>query len=196
MGPKDIGYVSIFDKNDLPYLYTMAEEVRATHNNNLIDEFNKKCQQKYDDHNPILSLGNKDIEFLDVSKSDDLVVDAGIAQLIRQIFGTSTVRWQYMARGTGTTTPIGTNTTLVTESGTRVDMSLSGWRENASTTLRFAAIHGESTPTITINEAGVFTALTAGTMLNRVVFNNFALGHTINITGFIISFIIQFVPKM
>jgi len=193
---KDVCYASLFDKKDMPYIYRLAEEIRTTHNQDLVNEFNNKLEKKWNDHNHFLQIGNKDIEIQQVSKADDLVVTAGINQCIDQILGASTTRWQYMARGTGTTTPVAGNTTLVTESASRIDMSTSGWREYASSSLRFAGIHGESIPTITVNECGVFTTSAAGIMLNRNAFSNFPLTHTINIDGIVLSTVIEFVPVM
>jgi hypothetical protein len=193
--PKDAVYASLFDKKDLPSLYKLAEKVRTTHDQSLVDNFNLKCQQKWNDHNPLLG---DNIEFLQVSKADDLVVNGGIDLCIDQILGTSVVRWRYMARGTGITTPAATDTLLTTEVGNRLDMSLFGWREYASSSLRFAGIYGETFPSGTYTEVGIFT--TSGfntiTMLNKVLFSNFPLTHTINITGFVISCIIEFVPVM
>jgi hypothetical protein len=193
---KDVCYASLFDKKDLPYIYRLAEEIRTTHNQDLVNEFNNKLENKWNDHNHYLQIGNRDIEIQQVAKADDLVVTVGINQCIDQILGASTTRWQYMARGTGTTTPAAANTTLVTEVASRVDMSTSGWREYAGSSLRFAGIHGESIATITVNECGVFTAFTSGTMLNRNVFSNFPLTHTINIDGIVLSAVVEFVPVM
>jgi hypothetical protein len=193
---KDTTYAAQFDKNDMATIYKLAEKIKTTHDQTLVDDFNLKCQKKVDDHLSRLEVGNQKIEFLQVSKADDLVVTVGISQCLDQIIGTSVTRWQYMARGTGTTTPAAGNTALAAESGTRVDMSIAGWREYASSSLRFAGIHGELTPTITINEAGVFTALSAGSMLNRNVFSNFPLSHIANFDGYVLSSIVEFVPVM
>lgn len=193
---KDYAYAALFDKKDLSSLYQLAERIRATHDNSLIDDFNLKCQKKIDDHNPVLEIGNQNIEFEQVSKADDLIVTTGITQCLDQILGISIVRWQYMARGTGTTAPVIGNTTLVTEVTPRVDMNTAGWREFASSTLRFAGIFGELLPTSTVNEAGVFTASSGGIMLNRNAFSANPIAHTINLTGFVISSIIEFVPVM
>lgn len=192
---KDIAYASLFRKEDIPYLQTMAAEVRATHNNNIVDEFNLKCQQKWDDHNPILELGNRKVEFLQVSKSDDLVVDTGISKLIQQIFGTSTLRYKYMCYGSGTTAVTAADTTLAT-GVTTTDMTVSGWIENVSTSLRFAGIAGTTSSTFTIKEAGVMTGILTGTLLNRNMFSNYPLVHTIDVTGWVVSSIVEFVPMM
>jgi len=199
MGIKDITYAALFDRKDLPFLYRYAEKVRATHSQQLVDDFNNACQRKVDDHNPI--LGDR-TEFMQVSKADDLVVTVGITRLILQITGGSLVRWQWMAKGGGSTTPSAADAGLTAEVGgasdPRIDMSLFGWREWAGSSLRFLAISGESVPTITVNEAGIFDTgpLAGGTMLNKNVFSSLPITHTVNVTGFVISSVIDFVPVM
>jgi hypothetical protein len=189
---KDVCYAALFDKRDLPSLYRYAAKVRTTHNQELVNDFNNKCEKKWNDHNPILD----GIEFLQVSKSEDLVVNVGINLFIDQILGLSVVTWDAIQIGTGVTTPGGNQTALTAVNGNGVLMSAGGWKENAGTSLRFGSIFGESRATVTVNEAGVFTSISGGTMLNRVMFANAPISHTINITGFVVSCIIEFVPVM
>ncbi len=194
MGIKDTTYASLFDKKDLPYLYRLAEEVRATHNQYLVTEFNTTLEKKWNDHNPILEIGNKDIEILQVSKADDLVVTAGINWLIDQILGTTVIRWQYLVSGTGTTAP--TISDIGVTGLTTVDMSLSGWREYAGSSLRFAAIFGESSAQGIVTECDIAHNGPPVTILNRNVFSNNSITHTVNVTGYVISSIVEFVPIM
>jgi len=190
---KDYCYASLFDKKDLPYIKRLAEEVRATHNQDLVNEFNNLSEKKWNDHNPVLEINGKTIEPQQVSKANDLVVNLGVATLIAQIIGPF-ARWRYIGKGTGVTVPAGAQTALVTEVFPRSDMSINGWREYASTSLRFAAIFGESTPTISVTEVGIFDTITAGTMLNRNMFDFNPCTHTVNTSVFVISSIIEFVP--
>jgi hypothetical protein len=196
MGLKDTTFACSFDKKDLPSLYQLAEHIRKTHNNDLIDDFNLKCQKKVDDHNPVLEIGNQKIEFKQVSKADDLIVTTGINQCLDQILGVSTTRWQYMGKGTSNGPTIITQTALFSEVSPRVDMTLAGWREYAGSTLRFAGIFGDSHPTISVTECGVFTLSAGGLMLNRNMFNQNPISHVINVSAFLISCIIEFVPVM
>lgn len=191
---KDYCYAASFDKKDMPSLYELAERVRTTHNQTLVDNFNIKCQRKADDHNPILEIGNKKIEFEQVSKADDLVVTAGVNQCIDLILGSSTSRWLNMTTGSGTTAPAAAQTNLVTPLFL-IDMSLFGWREYASSSLRFAGIFGEKITTHTVNEAGVFSVSNL-IMLNRNMFSNNPIIHTVNTSGYVISNVIEFVPVM
>jgi hypothetical protein len=190
---KDYAYVTLFDKKDLPTLYKLAEKIRATHDISLIDNYNRMCQQKVDDHNPILQVDNQNIEFLEVSKSDDLVVTAGLNQCIDIILGVSSTRWQYVAIGTGTTAVSAGQTTLVTQTGARIDMNTGGWREYAGVTLRFAGIFGEQHSNVDVKECGIFTASSGGIMLNRNMFStNFPTTHAGKAT--VISSVIEFSP--
>ncbi len=194
MGIKDTAYASLFDKKDLPYIYRLAEEVRTTHNQDLVNSFNNTLEKKWNDHHPTLEIGNKNIEMLQVSKADDLIVTVGINQCIDQILGASVLRWQNMASGSGTTAASIGQTALVTQLFV-IDMSSSGWREYAGASLRFAGIFGESLATHTVNEAAISRS-DGAVILNRNMFSNFPISHTINVTGYVISCVIEFVPVM
>jgi len=188
---KDKTYCALFAKEDLPSIYRMAEKVRSG-SIHLSDTFNQECERRWNDQR------NTIYPFLEVNKSDDLVVTAGLNFMVDQILGATTTRWRYMANGTdgGLGLPLAiSNTTLGAESGSRIDMTTFGWSLAAGLTLRFAGIFGESVPTITVTECGVFTASSAGTMLNRNLFgSNFTIVHTINITGYVISSVVEFLP--
>ena len=194
MGIKDITYASLFDKKDLPYLYRLVEEVRATHNQDLVNDFNNTLKKKWNDHNAYLQVSNKDIEILQVSKADDLVVTAGINFLIDQILGSTVVRWRYIWVGTGTTAPALAQTALTTPLFI-VDMSLYGWREYAGSTLRFAGLFLETAATHTATEVGVFDN-SGAVMLNRNMFSSNPIAHVVNQTGYVISSVVEFVPVM
>ncbi len=191
---KDTTYATLFDKKDLPYVYRLAEEVRATHNQDLVNNFNNNLEKKWNDHNPIIEIGNKDIEIEQISKADDLIVTVGINQCIDQILGASVLRWQIIGSGSGTTAVSAAQTSLVTQLFL-IDMSLLGWREYAGASLRFAGIFGESLATHTVNEAGIFRS-DGAVMLNRNMFSNNPITHTINLNGYVISCVIEFVPVM
>jgi len=170
-------------------MYRLAERIRLNHDGNLAVEFDNLSQKRYDDH-PANFHG---VEFNQVEKSEDLVVTVGVNQIIDQILGVSTTRWQYLGRGIGTTAPTAADTILQTEVGLRLDMSVNGWREQAGATLRFAGIFGETYASGTHTEAGIFTALSAGIMLNRVMFSNNSMNFG-NTHASVISCIIEFVP--
>jgi len=188
---KDTALVGLFYKEDLPAIYRMAERVRETHNITLIDEFDSMLERKWNDKKSFSF-----VEPITVSKTDDLVVSAGTSLIIDQIVGNTLTRWSHMGVGNANFTPNIADNFLNSENLPRVDMSLFGWREPAATSLRMAGIFGESRPTETITEFGIFSAATAGTQLNH---NNIAanpVAHTIGITGYIISSVVEFLPVM
>lgn len=190
---KDYAYAASFDRKHLPSLYRMAREIRETHDIGMIENFLSVCQQKVDDHNPILEVGNSNIEFQQVVKSDDLVVTAGINQTLDIILGVSATRWQFMKAGIGTTAVDITQTALVLSGVPACDMSLSGWRQPAGMKLFFGALFGESIGNNTLQECGVFTLASGGIMLNRQMFSNAPLSHLPN-AAFMIASVIEFCP--
>lgn len=197
MRPKDVCYASLFDKKDMPYIHRLSEEIQVTHNQDLVNDFNNNCQRKWNDHSSKLEIGNKKIEFRQVSKADDLVVNAGVDQCIDQILGTSTTRWTIMSVSNVTTAVTAADTSFpsATASVTMTTPGL-GWTEFAGSTLRYAGVFGETLTAMTITTAGVVTS--GGILLNRNVFSNFPLVHTFGSTGtgFVISCVIEFVPVM
>lgn len=108
----------------------------------------------------------------------NLVVDAGLAQAIRQVLGDTgggaqPAKFNYVALGEGTTSPVAGNTALETEESgggysrqadTDPNFPVTGQGEVQVT---FAAGNGEGA----ITESGLFNASTVGTMLARVVFS-------------------------
>ncbi len=189
---KDTTYSVLFNKSDIPYLQRYASKIRLTHDKRLMDDFNLASQRIWDDHRNNISIDG-DITPIQVSKADDLIVNVGIARFIdATLVPASLLAW--VGVGTGTTAVSAGQTTLVTQVGSRVDATASGWLERAGVTLRIASIFGETFTSATINECGIFTASSGGTMFNRNMFSNAPITHTINITGFVISSIIEFVP--
>ena len=44
--PKDWGYKVAFDRKNIPSLQEMAQHIRETHDTDMIENFNAKCEQK------------------------------------------------------------------------------------------------------------------------------------------------------
>jgi len=106
-----------------------------------------------------------------VVKSEDvvknLVVNGGRDFLFSQTSGTGTVtNMKYMGVGTDNTAAGATQTALETEIGTR--QSISYAHSAGATTMTATATFGAGNATGTIQEAGLFTASSGGTMFNRV----------------------------
>jgi hypothetical protein len=194
---KDWAYQAAFEKEDLPYLYKFARKVRRTHDIRLVEDYLTKCQQKIDDHNPILQVGNKCLEFAEVVKSDDLVVNGGLQQYINIVLGISAVRWRYIGYGFGTTATLVTDTTLASEFVTpRIDTTLFGWALSQGLKLFFGGVIGESVNTASISELGVFNNSSGVTMLNRNMFSGNTLTRTLGNAVFILSSVIELVPTV
>lgn len=186
---KDWAYLAAFKRKDLPSLYEMVAKINETHDTDLIESFNEKCEQK-------INCENTSLPFEQVIKSDDLVVTAGLQQNINIILGTSATRWQYMRHGIGGSTAATiAQTALTTEGAGPIDMAtFAGWREPVGMKLYFGGILGETVAVTNITEAGVFNASVAGIMLNRNCFPNNSLQRSLNTLVFIISSVIEFCP--
>lgn len=114
-------------------------------------------------------------------KIPNLVVTAGKTLMISRLLGTTDGVMTHMGVGTGTTSPVVGNTALEIPLGARIALTSSTQNTNSVTYVgTFAA--GVSTGAIT--EAGIFNALTSGTMLCRTVFPvvNKEVGDSIVIT--------------
>ena len=110
----------------------------------------------------------------------NLVVSAGKTFIASRMVGTSQAIMSHMAIGTGTTTPAVAQTTLTTEAG-RVTLASSSSSSNQVT---YTATFPAGTGTGAITEAGIFNAVSAGTMLCRTTFPvvNKAAGDSIAVT--------------
>ena len=110
----------------------------------------------------------------------NLVVSAGKTFIASRMVGTSQAIMSHMAIGTGTTTPAVAQTTLTTEAG-RVTLASSSASSNQVT---YTATFPAGTGTGAITEAGIFNAVSAGTMLCRTTFPvvNKAAGDSIAVT--------------
>jgi hypothetical protein len=132
--------------------------------------------------------GELTIERFDISgqlvekrKIPNLVVTSGKSLMISRLLGTTDGVMTHMGVGTGVTSPVVGNTALETALGARIALTSATQSSNSVTYVgTFAA--GVSTGAIT--EAGIFNALTSGTMLCRTVFPvvNKAAGDSIIIT--------------
>lgn len=100
--------------------------------------------------------------------STKVVTDSGVAYLVDALQGITepeNLRWH--GCGTGTTAESAAQTTLVTETGSRVQGSLA---ENAANVFQTVATIN-FTSSLAITEHGVFSASSGGTMLDRSVFS-------------------------
>jgi hypothetical protein len=104
-----------------------------------------------------------------VQETDNLVVTAGKEWVTARMKNTSTVM-THMGIGTGTTAAVIGNTALETITGARLGLTTSGGIV-AGAVITYACSFPAGAHTAAITEAGIFTALTSGTMLARTVFS-------------------------
>lgn len=167
--PRDWAYKVVFDRKDLPSLEQMAQHIRETHDTNMIEDFNLKCEQKLAGREAILDNG---LEIKTVTKSGDLVVNAGLQQCINIILGTSSTRWSHFGMSVGATpAPAVTNTALNAETvAHRVSLA---WNEAVGMRIFFGGISSQtqgSSPSA-VGEIGVYNGSAAGAaLLNRSLF--------------------------
>lgn len=199
--PRDWAYAATFDKKDLPSLEEMARHIRETHDTDMIEDFNLKCEQKLTGQRTVLDNG---LEIQSVTKTGDLVVNTGLQQCINIIIGTSSARWSHFGMSIGNTpAPAVTNTTLLVETlANRVSLA---WAEPAGMRLLFGGISSQ-TENISVNslgEAGVYNGSTAGAiLLNRSLFaqnaanqqSAFISSPAIYTAPIVVSAVIEFCP--
>lgn len=97
---------------------------------------------------------------------DNLVVTVGRSFIASRMVGTASAVMSHMAVGTSGTTPVAGNTTLGAETA-RVALT-SGTSSGAIAT--YVATFGAGTGTGALQEAGIFNASSAGTMLCQTTF--------------------------
>ena len=101
-------------------------------------------------------------------ETDNLVVTAGKEWVTARMKDTSTVM-THMGIGTGDTAAVIANTDLETVESPRLALSVSGGTV-AGAVITYAATFPAGDHDGAITEAGIFTAVTSGTMLARTVF--------------------------
>jgi hypothetical protein len=191
-GPKDEAYASLFTKKDIE----LVQKLFRKKDSRLIDEFMDKTIAKYNDHNPVLKVGNHDIEFIQVAKAEDLPTFPGLIHCNNLAFGTLSNRWRYMGAGNDSREARPYQQRLFGETEPRADMTQApqGSATRSGNALRFIGIFPASFPTITVRESGVFNVVTAyaGKMLNRNVFASTPITHVVNVLGFTLASLLTF----
>ncbi len=206
--PRDWAYQVAFKEKDLPSLQEMVKHIRETHDVDMIEDFNRKCEQKLSTGAAVLDNG---IEIEAVAKTGDLVTNPGLQQCINIILGTSATRWSHIqaSRNNVAATPTVNDTALniITGGPYVIPLTTYGWKEPKGMKLFFGTIvHQDATTGVsvsTINEMGVFNTATpnGATMLNRENFFNNQLVRNIVTPDlivyanvFILSCVIEFCP--
>jgi hypothetical protein len=194
--PRDWTYQVAFDKKDLPSLQEMARHIRETHDTDMIEDFNLKCEQKLTGANEPAVLDNG-LEIKAVTKSNDLVVNGGLDHCIKIILGQVSTRWSHIGVGSGVVpAALITDTTVASESlSARINTAAVGWREAVGMKLFFGGVLGEDYPLTSISNIGVYNGAASGdVLLNHTVFNNNLLTRIQDHAVFIFSSVVEFCP--
>jgi hypothetical protein len=107
---------------------------------------------------------------VEVRKKDNIIVNGGFDFICAQVAGTPTAVMQAIALGTGTNTPVASQTALTTE---LCRQAATYSHTNGTQTFTLSSTFNPGVGTGAITEAGVFnnTAASSGTMLDRVTFS-------------------------
>lgn len=102
----------------------------------------------------------------------NLVVNTGLAYIASRMKDATATAMSHMGVGTGTTAAAAANTALETALGARVtlDSTTIVTTTASDDSVQYVATFGAGVSTGAITEAGIFNALTSGTMLCRTVF--------------------------
>lgn len=112
----------------------------------------------------------------EIRHDKNLIVSNGRLQLMKLIDGNSTVFFQYINIGTGTTAPVTTDTDLQTPTTPRKQVSD---RFESGNSGKWRVLFGSAeNNNAAITEAGLFDSLTGGNMLNRQTFT--AVDHSVS----------------
>jgi hypothetical protein len=197
-GPHDTAYASLFLAEDLQLVQKFFSKIDTQINPPQIIEYFNKCEQKWNDHNPILKVGNKQVQFLQVAKADDIVTIQGLCFCARMIITSGLAPWRYHGVGSGTREARCYQPTLHSELEPRADMTIAaqGSISRVNQSMRFVGIFPASFPSLTVNESGVWNNVsgTSGTLLNRQQFVSGSIAHTAGGTAFTVATDINFVP--
>lgn len=107
---------------------------------------------------------------VETRRKDNIIVNSGFDFICAQVAGTPAAVMQAIALGTGSSTPVASQTTLQTELARQAATYA---HTNGTQTFTLSSTFGPGVATGAITEAGVFnsTSAGAGTMLDRVVFS-------------------------
>lgn len=126
-------------------------------------------------------LKDKDGNVKETRDIDNLVVDAGLDYIASRMEGTSSNVMSHMALGSGTTAAAAGDTGLGSILGSREALDSTTVTDNA---VAYVSSFEAGKGTGAVTEAGLFNALTGGTMLCRTVFSvvNKAADDTMSVT--------------
>lgn len=194
---KDRHYLSLWDKRDLPIIEKCQEKIRKTHDEQLLKEFFKNLDRKWDDHR---SNFNCNVEPLDLSLKDDVLTFRGIGRMCRLITKQDTTSFGYVAIGTGAgfdVTPMPFDQDLVSESA-KIATATNGFFDATGTSIRYGGTFGATVASADYNESLIRDTSNAGDggriTLCISMFQANPIHHTFGDTGFTAAGSLEFQP--
>jgi hypothetical protein len=177
----------IYGKAEFSELYTKLADIMI----NLVDK------KHNDHHSATAELGHDWLKVEPLNNPNfesDMVTFQGLNKLLKIYFGSASGVFKWVGRGTAAGTPTPYSTALVTETGTRLDSSTAGFHEVKGSSLRIFASFATTVATATMQQIGIFDAVTTGMMLAIHDFGGTGYTHTINVDSFSLGAVIDFVP--
>jgi len=122
---------------------------------------------------------NKKGEIVEETRLNNLLVNTGLEYAAKLLNGVSTSPFQYIAIGSGSTSPQTTDTALESE----VDRTVANTSYESPYKAKFTAIFNFTSFT-TIREAGIFNDSSGGNLLSRVTFaaKSFNAGESLGVS--------------
>ena len=201
-GPKDTCWAATYQKEDEPLLkkYFIKSATLGRENNPFVIEFFDQLERKWNDQIGVLEIDSQTFEIIEIAKTKDIPTVQGLQHCCRQIITAGLPSWRYHGAGSSTIEPRAYQQQLYGEAGTRADMTIGaqGSITRVNQNIRAIGIFPSTFPTLTIRESAVFTnstGYTAGIMLNRQVFENNPIVHTINVSPFTVATDINFASE-
>jgi hypothetical protein len=114
----------------------------------------------------------------DEKKVENLIVDTGLDYIASRMTGTSENVMSHMAVGTGSTAAAGADTAL----GTELDRNALTSTTVTSNAIAYVCSWAAGDGTGSLTEAGLFNAVSSGTMLCRTVFGTVTKGASDSMT--------------
>ena len=152
----------------------------------------QKFEEKYNDHDAIVEVDGKKIEFMSVSKAEDVPTFPGVAYCMRLILGLSTTRYDYMCVGSDGRYADPFKQTLYAEAASRLNITTFGSITRIvgpPGAMQYLCTFASTFQTITVRESAINTVATinTGIQLNRNSFPSSPIVHVNGGTSFIIG---------
>lgn len=198
-GPKDTCYAATYDNEELLKKYFIKSATFGREDNPMVNNFFETMENKYNDHrSACLFVDSSRIEIIDISKTIDIPTIQGLQLFCRQILTSGIPPYRYHGAGNSNIEARSYQQKLYGETEPRADMTIAAQGSITRSLQSIKAIGSfpASFPTITVKESAIFnnsTGYTAGTMLNRQVFNSTPINHTVNVLPFTVATDVNFV---